>query len=272
MKRITFLLAILICIISCRNEKPYYPEKHGEVTMASFKRYKGRLDTAYMNNDLFTAGIQLANLKAPSDEVFKLIRKGIKSNSENCKSIYDWQSIYNDFKNNLVKNDTTQFKMAFELCLELLGDNSYPDYLEEKHNAYLERMASRQELDSTKFDLELIAELETIRFDDQELRTKTDFDNLSDDESKVVWQKIGAVDSINLMKIEAIFKKYGYPQKELVGYELTGVPWLVLHHQSDLKIRDKYQKLIEENVSAGMLKTYNWRSNNIREELENVGL
>jgi hypothetical protein len=70
------------------------------------------------------------------------------------------------------------------------------------------------------------------------------------------------------MKVDAILNEYGYPKKEMVGYDLASTVWLVLHHQSDIMVRDKYQRIIEANGSEGQIKTYAWRSEEIRLESE----
>lgn len=72
------------------------------------------------------------------------------------------------------------------------------------------------------------------------------------------------IDAENLVEILNIIEKHGYPRVEDVGYELANVVWLVLHHQSDLSLRDRYEKLIEENCSSGQVKAFKWRSEEIR--------
>ena len=43
------------------------------------------------------------------------------------------------------------------------------------------------------------------------------------------------LDSINLLKVEAILNKFGYPNVHQVSYEYNDVIWLVLQHQKIVK-------------------------------------
>jgi len=259
-------MVLLFFLVACDESKDYYPEKSADLSETKYKRFKLKLDTAYSNNDYFEVGIQLANLKASSQKVYQSLNKGIELNSSKCVRIYDWYSIYDNFKNNLVRLDTNAFKKSYQLCLELRGPKSYLDYEENKIKDHQEKLAKREILDSTLFDLTLIKELEKIYYDDQNLRSKYDFDDLPESKSKELWRQVKILDSINLIKIEKLLSEKGYPTKEKVGYDKLIVPWLVLHHQSDLSVRNKYQKLVEENCGKGLIKTYKWRSENIRAE------
>ena len=258
------LFFFILITIACNNQQDYYPEKNSEMSNSTFANYRTKLDTAYLDNNNFEVGVQLANLKAPASKVFEFIKMGINDDPENCQRVYDWFEVMANFKNNIVKSDTSIFLLSVDLCLKLLGNDSYDIYINKKKLDHQKRLNKRIKLDSLKFDQKLISNLKQIRLDDQRLRVKYDLDNLSENESEKIWKAIKKLDSINLSKIEFIFKEYGYPKADQVGYELISVPWLVLHHQSDIDVRDKYQKIIEENVGDGLLKTYNWRSNNIR--------
>jgi hypothetical protein len=71
------------------------------------------------------------------------------------------------------------------------------------------------------FNEELRTELMEILKLDQDLRIALDtMENMYDWDSEVVqdtWRKIHYNDSLNLLRIEAIIKEYGWPSKELVG-------------------------------------------------------
>jgi len=265
---LSFMAFLFLILISCQKKENYYPAHSPDLNTALYQKYKLKLDTAYMQNDFFMAGLQLANLKAPPEKVFEYINQGIATDNDACYQMYDWYEIYDDFKPNIVKSDTTRFLNSFQLCLEKMGPNSYEDFIEKKHADHRAKMASRVKLDTTLFNTELISQLTQIIHDDQELRSKYDFDKLSKDEKDEIWVEIDKVDSINLIKVESILKKYGYPTKEMVGYELVTAPWYVLHHQSDLTVRDKYESMIAENLGGGLLKTYRWRSDLLRLKTE----
>lgn len=259
--RLTILF--LLSFSSC-DTKNYYPEIDKSIAEKQYEKYKLKLDTAYLDNNYFQVGVQLANLNAPSDRVFEYLDKGILQDKMNCHELFDWYEIYDDFKTNLVKADTAAFKNSFRLCLIELGASSYQEYIEDKHLKFQAKMARRTILDSTEFDMELIDELKQIYHDDQRIRKATNMDELSGQDSINVWQEIIHLDSINLLKIDSIIENYGYPKKEIVGYDQVSVPWLVLHHQGNIEIRDKHQALIEENFTGGLLNTYLRRSELIR--------
>lgn len=67
-----------------------------------------------------------------------------------------------------------------------------------------------------------------------------------------------------MIKVEQIIEKYGWPKAEIIGYDNASVLWYVLHHQVDVKIRDKYEKLIEQNMQEGAIEAYKSRSRDIK--------
>jgi hypothetical protein len=60
---------------------------------------------------------------------------------------------------------------------------------------------------------------------------------------KNVWSLITKTDSINLLKVEKIVKKYGYPGKSMVGEPTNTTVFLVIQHSTKIS---KYYPLIEE--------------------------
>ena len=60
------------------------------------------------------------------------------------------------------------------------------------------------------------------------------------------------IDSINMLKLEPIFAKYGYPGARVVGNDYTALttPLLILQH-ADLQYQKKYYRLIEQAAKAG---------------------
>jgi hypothetical protein len=254
--------------LSCHAIENYYPPKSSEMSEGIYNKYKVKLDTAYFKNDHFEVSIQLANLGAPSKVIFKNLQDGIKENPQNCFKVYEWFKLFKEynFQVNLVRTDTIQFSEAYELCIDMVGKQAFIDFQDKKEQKHKEETENRVKLDSSKLDLNLINQLVQIEKDDQELRVVMNAKSITKQEVANLWIKQNIIDSINLIKVEAILVKYGYPNIERVGYDLANTVWLVLHHQSDLKVRDKYQKLIEENASEGQIASYNWRSEDIRLE------
>jgi hypothetical protein len=264
------IVIIMLLSLASKASCQFIPDKNSKLSNGMYNKYRLNLDTAYMNNDLFEVGIQLANLLASSDTVFNYLDAGIIQNAKNCDRIFNFYNVLQEggFKVNIVKIDTPKFLNSFSLCEELIGENAYNDFLEKKQKEYQERMSKRVKLDSTKFDYELIKQLDEILNDDQRLRMKMQ-DGIKSEEYEALWQEQKKLDSLNLIKVQDIIEKYGYPGNEAVGYDHAFTPLLVLHHQADLETRMKYmpilqQALKDKKISEGAFYMFKWRNENIK--------
>jgi tetratricopeptide (TPR) repeat protein len=67
------------------------------------------------------------------------------------------------------------------------------------------------------------------------------------------------IDSMNMIQLEPIFKKYGYPGVSVVGNDYTALttPLLILQH-ADLKYQKKYYKLIKEAAFSGEIPMFSY--------------
>jgi hypothetical protein len=131
--------------------------------------------------------------------------------------------------------------------------NKYPEL--SKYNRDLFYTYTDKQLKDIKkrfgYDESLASELEIIYEDDQALRHK--IPNLrTEQERKALWNEIYKVDSINVLKIEQIFLKHGYPGRSKVGDNLSSTAFLVIQH-ADLAYQEKYFPLIEEAANKGEL-------------------
>lgn len=261
-----FFPLLSLLIFSCNSIENYYPEKNSKISKGMYSKYKLKLDSAYLNKNHFEIAIQLANLNGSTDKIFYHSDIGVRKNTENCFRVYEWFSLFkkHGFKVNVVQVDTIKFVELYELCIDLVGKQAFTFYEQKKEQKLQDRMKNRLKLDSTRFNMELIKELEEIEKDDQELRLKMNTEGSSQKYLDSLWAIQSIIDSINLYKIEKIINQFGYPNKTMVGYDLVIVPWLVIHHQSNIEIRDKYQELLEANTSTGLKEAFNWRSENIR--------
>lgn len=61
--------------------------------------------------------------------------------------------------------------------------------------------------------------------------------------SNSLWQKQTTIDSANLIFVELIIKKYGYPGKTLVGTPANESAWYVIQHSPKI---EKYINLIKQ--------------------------
>lgn len=71
-------------------------------------------------------------------------------------------------------------------------------------------------------------------------------------EMKELWKKQNELDSLNLIRIEEIIEKYGYPGKSLVGMQ-SNVAFLVIQH-SDIETQEKYLPILKEAADKGELR------------------
>ena len=254
--------------MSCKNE-PKIPLQHETLSVASYSKYSQLLKDAYLENDYYAAGIQLANLKANKVRVFKELNEGIRNNPEKCYGLYDPYRalLMMGYQTNIVKTDSLEFINSINLCFHLLGSDSYGVFFEKRQLEYEERIGNRPDLDSTKLNRQLIKELEQIRIDDQSVRLA--MNNVSDDDRRyaTMLEKRNYADSVNLVKVVSILREHGWPGPESIGYGTGQILWLVLHHQVDLSVREKYESLVAENMGDGAVEAYRWRSQNIRDEL-----
>jgi hypothetical protein len=115
-----------------------------------------------------------------------------------------------------------------------------------------------------KINSELKAELDSISIQDQTLRQYSDnqTSEIEKDEilkqtgysreylDKNLWILMSKIDRTNLLKVENIIKKFGYPGKSLVGEPTNTVAFLVIQHSRKIS---KYFPVIEKAGKNGEL-------------------
>lgn len=241
---------------SCKDEisKPT-PEKPSDLSQGKYDNYLSLLKDAYNTNSNFDAAIQLANLKGDKSSTYQLLKLSVEEKPSNCDKIYEWYWLYDrhNFGVNILKYDTIQFKKIVSLCDELNQNNSYLLYSKLKDEEEKEAEKNKQVEDSTNFNMELVAELKQIHDDDQEIRNRLNAKSITPDLEKKLRKEMHIIDSINLIKVDKIFKEYGYPSRELVGRDGSFTPALVIHHSNSLEIRYKYLPFLEKAVEDGLL-------------------
>jgi len=257
-KFIQLCIIVLYLFAACSKQGTYYPEKHAELTNYEYEKYSEKLKTKYSNEDYFGIAFQLASLKAPGNMVDKYLEKAIKQNANDaCESIYQVQKLANfRFYQTLYRHDTLIFQKAFKSCLNELGENSFDLYMENYNKSVEEHQKTRPQIDSTIMDVDLIQTLQKILDDDQKYRIKIDELRNTEEENNRYYSLQEETDSINLIKVASIIKTKGCTKPEVVGYEASRAIFLVLHHQPDLNIRNKYRSFIEECYPGGTLNLY----------------
>ena len=82
--------------------------------------------------------------------------------------------------------------------------------------------------------------------------------------TKAQWKQ----DEINLGKIDAYLKKFGYPKKAVLGKDAAMTPWLVIHHSTDIGVRNSYfgilyQAYLTEDLDDNFMSLYLGRTYNL---------
>lgn len=123
--------------------------------------------------------------------------------------------------------------------------------------------STKESLETDKIDIELKEKLENILLRDQGIREIVN-GNLSDKrkvellsnlklkktdvEGNKKFDLMREIDSLNLLEIENIIKKYGYPSKSIVGEPANKTVFYVIQHSNKI---DKYLPLIREARKNG---------------------
>lgn len=252
--RITLIVSSILVLAFCKaNTQNFYPEKSNELTNAQYKIFMGNLEEAYLTEKYYWAGTEIANLKGPKEEAFKLVNLGIEKDNEVCWDIHDLFLMYKDtdFKNNLMKSDFSLFMEAHETCKSLLGVEAILKYEQKLEEDYKERLRRQEGLDSSKLDLNLISTLDQMYEDDQKYRVNL-VEGLGEAEKSELMTQQETLDRINIRKMDSILIK-GFPTVEQIGFDHAQTIWLVLHHEGRLKRRKHYQKILGKAYNDGLI-------------------
>lgn len=112
-------------------------------------------------------------------------------------------------------------------------------------NVNKEDLNIESEINNLKTEQDKIKFLEAILEEDQKVRDGEKVAALMlkyGKDSKEYMEYINAQwkqDEINLQKIEIYLKTFGYPNKKSFGKDAAIAPWLVIHHSTDLGVRNR---------------------------------
>lgn len=115
----------------------------------------------------------------------------------------------------------------------------------------IDEATRNKDLADAKLNKPLMAILDTIYDDDQVHRWKIDSIQktcgMQSVQYKRLWDTINYNDSINVIKVENIIKRYGWPGIDVVGEKCNKAIWLVIQH-AGLKKQIKYLALLKKSV------------------------
>lgn len=113
---------------------------------------------------------------------------------------------------------------------------------------------ANKEKAEAKLDKSLVAQLDSIHHNDQDLRIE--IDNISaqfgqdSDEMRMHWKKINKQDSINLIAVTKILDERGWLGANIVGASGNQTLFLVIQH-ADLQTQLKYLPMMRKAVAQG---------------------
>jgi hypothetical protein len=148
----------------------------------------------------------------------------------------------------------TALNLSWSSVQSILNDANrrYPEIYKQHDTPLFEYLTSEIEKRKKEsgYNDSLARALEIINQDDQELRMKLNTDISSTDKLDL-YKQIQNKDSANIIKIEAIIEKWGYPGNSLVGNQ-SSTAFLVIQHAS-LEIQEKYYPLLLAASEKGEL-------------------
>ncbi len=127
-------------------------------------------------------------------------------------------------------------KLAFIIVLFLFfGCNNKPNKQNSDIKSEIERLESVE--DKKRYLEKILEDDQKVRGSkSQELMLQYGKDSKEHmDYIKAQWKQ----DEVNIQKVEAYFEKYGYPEKKIMGRDAALAPWSVIHHSTDIGIRNR---------------------------------
>lgn len=263
-----YIFSCFLCfcfVTGCRHHtSPFIPERHPSIHKNEYADYCEKLKEAYAKEDYYLVSFYQANLKSPKEVIYTNLKKAVTHDTSACIQVFEITYLAEQgFYRHLYRIDTNAFKTIFELCLLQKRSNSYELYKLKEIKKTRDYLNGRESLDSTLFDWNLIARLKEIDEDDQFLRKKMRSLNIAESERQRLFNLQIQKDSINLLRVDSILNTYGYPTKKTVGDDYAQVIVIVIHHQKDLSIRQKYLDRIRRHLSKEQIELIEKRTQEI---------
>ncbi|MFK7950339.1 MAG: hypothetical protein AB8G11_22310 [Saprospiraceae bacterium] len=258
------LLPLLLIIFSSLNAQ-YIPPHRDGVSQADYDKWVRRIKAYYkhLNNpdEALTPKqefVILANystayyvLKEPTDSCYQFMEQAMEINKE-----FGCSHLNNDI-------ESSDF-LGIPSFKEKLGVENWEYLMQGCDKILAEKTAEKalaleKEYEENKdiYNFELIEQLKEISKKDQDVRYKwSKIKQKYGKDSKEELDYIKIVhesDSINLVAVEAIIEKHGYPGKNLVGSEYQTDAMWVIHHAKYNEFRKKYFPILYQAAENGEL-------------------
>jgi hypothetical protein len=223
----TLLMFTLLTKVSAQ----YLPVKQDSLTLEKYNKHIENLNKIYdkikysvNNNSLSNAyvnkGSILSMLGAPKDSVFQQVIYAFKFDSlTTCRLLRHFHQYGSyGFRDYCLKYDSVKWNDWCRTC------NSYSQ----------KKMERNDGLNNSLIDSNLVKQLVEIYDDDQQYRKNDLFSTHK--------KQQGVLDSINLIKIDSIIQKRGYPGRKIAGNHSMTAFYVIQH--GNLATREKYLPLI----------------------------
>jgi len=156
----------------------------------------------------------------------------------------------------LAGNEDMAFHHLFIIANELKWTDHNHLHADERWEKLDALVIKNKKEEEAGFDKDLVVVLDEIYFDDQSTRNKirpTEEQYGRDSkEMDALWQDILKKDSINLIKVNKILTKQGWPDKKFIGERGSTTLFLVIQH-ADHDTQEKYLPMIEKAVQDNNL-------------------
>ena len=191
---------------------------------------KDSTELFWLNNAI---AFHLSEIHPESESIAKHASKAYQYNKENlCKDyirIYVYHERDTTFpmkRHYLDQINTAEIEEIRTYCID--------NYKEAEMKIYTDKEETDANQKSAKtFNQDYFDALKAISDDDQKERKK----------KEINWKHQSHLDSLNRIKLDSLFLKYGFPTNDLVSDEGVGNAFLVLHHSQDCVWNEKWTRL-----------------------------
>lgn len=218
------------------------------------------LEKSINQQDFITEQITRLKLGEDVKKVYKNLENQIYKDSVLCLKVLKNNILHKEkrlYYDLIMHADKYRWNFICKLCEQEIEKSKQIDKL---NTMIKERVEIKQPY--IKYT-DVIRTLDTILYDDQYYRKILVYK-----EDSLKWKLQTENDKNNYIKIEKIINEHGFLSFEDVGFYHANTIWLVLHHQNDCEIRNKYLKDIEQLVelnklSQGEFRLFTERTNSL---------
>jgi hypothetical protein len=233
MKRIFLHLVFFQVFLLGKAQTSFFPTKRDTQPTARYQQYSTNLRGLYNSFNATSNKKEIAQLYINKASIFSLLGTTKDSIFSQLEYGYAYDSIA---ACRLIRHFNREGSFGFKATCMRLDSITWLQWCD-KCNLIVTTKDKKEEK-QYKIDSALYKSLKQIYNDDQRYRKNDSF--------TIKRKERRFLDSINLVKVEAIIAKYGYPGKSLVG-DQSMTAFFVIQH-ADLETREKHLPAITQAV------------------------